>query len=203
MFKWYKCVIERASSLSSTSVAHALSFSLFCPPSPLRSLFTELILPQLFNEPQLLMAFYLVAPLMGSLHMERPTRSIDVSHIEAMAPVVIAISMRSQTIFAGEFATRRAILEICCCCWWVWCMVIGLCGVGTIETRIINLVGGRQSLCPCLSLSTSLWMHLMHHWMWTGWEGRVSYICHRIFCNDCNSIGFVFMENSRIDVYGA
>ncbi|CAH8647725.1 unnamed protein product [Heterobilharzia americana] len=45
----------------------------------LPSIFSDLILPELHNEAQLLMAFYMVAPLMGSLHAERPAKLVDLT----------------------------------------------------------------------------------------------------------------------------
>ncbi|CAH8629453.1 unnamed protein product [Schistosoma intercalatum] len=45
----------------------------------LPGIFSDLILPELHNEAQLLMAFYLVAPLMGSLHSERPAKLVDLT----------------------------------------------------------------------------------------------------------------------------
>ncbi|KAH8864726.1 Mediator of RNA polymerase II transcription subunit 23 [Schistosoma japonicum] len=45
----------------------------------LPSIFADLILPELRNEAQLLLAFYLVAPLMGSLHSERPAKLVDLT----------------------------------------------------------------------------------------------------------------------------
>ncbi|CAL8078725.1 unnamed protein product [Calicophoron daubneyi] len=45
----------------------------------LPTLFSQLILPLLHNEAQLLMAFYLVAPLMGSLHAERAPKLVDLT----------------------------------------------------------------------------------------------------------------------------
>ncbi|CAH8667959.1 unnamed protein product [Schistosoma rodhaini] len=45
----------------------------------LPGIFSDLILPELRTEAQLLMAFYLVAPLMGSLHSERPAKLVDLT----------------------------------------------------------------------------------------------------------------------------
>nr|CAH8871312.1 unnamed protein product [Trichobilharzia regenti] len=45
----------------------------------LPGVFSDLILPELHNEAQLLMAFYMVAPLMGSLHAERPAKLVDLT----------------------------------------------------------------------------------------------------------------------------
>ncbi|CAH8576913.1 unnamed protein product [Schistosoma turkestanicum] len=45
----------------------------------LPGIFADLILPELHTEAQLLMAFYLVAPLMGPLHSERPAKLVDLT----------------------------------------------------------------------------------------------------------------------------
>ncbi|VDP76382.1 unnamed protein product [Echinostoma caproni] len=60
------------------------------------SLFTELIVPYLTNEAQLLMAFYLVAPLMGSLHSERAAKLIELTaHLyRAVAQVDALLGMK-------------------------------------------------------------------------------------------------------------
>ncbi|TPP57975.1 hypothetical protein FGIG_02996 [Fasciola gigantica] len=64
----------------------------------LPTLFTELFVPHLSNEAQLLMAFYLVAPLMGSLHSERPAKLIELTAqlYRAVAQVDAILSLKGK-----------------------------------------------------------------------------------------------------------
>ncbi|KAA3681465.1 mediator of RNA polymerase II transcription subunit 23 [Paragonimus westermani] len=72
--------LSRSKTLLKASLWHAVwAHANATQLTSLPSFFAELILPQLRNEAQLLMSFYLVAPLMGSLHTERPAKLIDLT----------------------------------------------------------------------------------------------------------------------------
>ncbi|KAF6779394.1 hypothetical protein AHF37_01151 [Paragonimus kellicotti] len=72
--------LSRSKSLLKASLWHAVwAHANATQLTSLPGFFAELILPQLWNEAQLLMSFYLVAPLMGSLHTERPAKLIDLT----------------------------------------------------------------------------------------------------------------------------
>ncbi|KAF5395144.1 hypothetical protein PHET_07200 [Paragonimus heterotremus] len=72
--------LSRSKTLLKASLWHAVwAHANATQLTSLPGFFAELILPQLRNEAQLLMSFYLVAPLMGSLHTERPAKLIDLT----------------------------------------------------------------------------------------------------------------------------